>query len=320
MNEQTPLTLTCPSLNFTFQEFEVPESLKSLGGTQMHARHRFPGGRQVIQTFGAFPHDEIKWAGIIQGVGAFQRAVLLDSIRQGGQQCALSYGLWKYVGIVSALDIDVRNQSWIPYSIDFTPAQDQSQGQSSVANPSPEASLSTLSSGLALQVQLYTDSNGSNPTILASLPQITGLLSNLAAAVNAVGGTLIDVAPSFLAAQVSITTSLINALAPTGAVPAIDAGPNLVAGLVATDAAMSDLLWEQQTVYLLQQFAYLLSLPPTTVRILTVTDPCLLVLASQLYGDPAQYPTLQQANPGVPLFATGVFNLVAPALPTVAPG
>jgi hypothetical protein len=311
-NEQTPLVVTCPSLNFTFVEFEVPETLKSLGGEQMSAAHKFPGGRKVIQTFGAFPFDTIDWSGIIQGAGAFQRAILLDSIRQGGIQCALTYGVWKYVGILKQCRIDVRNQAWIPYSVVFEPAEDQSQAGASTATPSQEASFTGLSGGLANQVAVYA---GSNPTIEASLGQIISVLGNVQVALNAAGGTLAAIPSSVLAAQSATVTNLISQLAPLADVPAINATANYVAGLTTADSAMSDLLWQQKTVYLLQQLAFLLSVPPLEVNIIEVVNPCLLILASQLYGDPAQWPTLSQANNNFPIFAIGIYSLIAPASP-----
>lgn len=307
--EQTPLTLTCPNLNFSFAEFEVPETLKSLGGTQQHSRQRFPGGRQVIQTLGAFPHDSIKWSGIINGPNAFPRAILLDSIRQGGAPCTLSFGLWKYVGILSELELDVRSQGWIPYTAEFTPAEDQSQTGATVATPSPQASYNAIAGALAQQVAIYS---GSNPTILSSLSQISGVLSTVTGAIAAAGGQLAAVSSSVLAAQGATLTSLSLALAPSGPVPDVTNQVNLVAGLTATEAAMSDLLWQALTVALIQQLGFLLALPPVNVRVITVANPCLLILASQFYGDAGQWATIAAANNNFPIFATGVFNILIP--------
>lgn len=313
--EQTPLTLTCPSLNFSFTEFEVPETIRSFGGVQSHALHRYPGGRQAIQTFGAFPHDGLRWSGIIQGPNTRSRALLLDSIRSGGQQCTLSFDVWKYAGILSDLKIDLRNTGWVPYEAEFTPSEDQTQAGPYTASQSPEASFSGLSSQLSNQIVSY---DGSNPTILAALPQINSVLSVVTSSISGAGGTLAAVAPSALSQQVTAINALVTTLEPVGPVPPVTASANYVAGLVATDAAMSDLLWQQQTVYLLQELGYLLTIPPAQPRLIMVINPCLLVLASQLYGDPAQWPTLSQANNNFPIFAIGTYSLVAPAAPTVA--
>lgn len=75
---------------------------------------------------------------------------------------------------------------------------------------------------------------------------------------------------------------------------------------------MSDLLWQALTVALIQQLGFLLALPPVNVRVITVANPCLLILASQFYGDAGQWATIAAANNNFPIFATGVFNILIP--------
>lgn len=308
-SEQTPLTLTTANVVFQFQDFEVPEEL-TLGGSQQEATHQFPGGRRSVQVFGAVPPERIPFSGIIQGPGSFQRAKALDAIRISGQPCTLSYGLWKYVGILKKFDPKIKHEGWVPYTAEFLPTQDQSQAGITTAPTTPNQSLANVTSALSAMVTGY---QGSNILITSNAASIGLSITLVQSAINAAGGSIEDVTASALATQLVVLRASAIALAPLEPVPNVNATLDVVDGMITTENAMADLVWQQETVYLLQQLILLLTFPPIQPRIIAVNNPCLIILASQFYGDAGQWATIAAANNNFPIFAKGLYSLVIPA-------
>ena len=114
---------------FEFQDFEIPELLNA-GGTQTIAVHEFPGGVKTVQSLGAFP-PKLTWKGFFYGTNpagesAFLRAKQLDQLRFSGLNYLFVYGVWKWEGIITKLDINIHYQWHVEYAIEVEVIEDKS--------------------------------------------------------------------------------------------------------------------------------------------------------------------------------------------------
>jgi hypothetical protein len=134
-----------------FMNFEVPEEVDYLGGTQSLVRHKFPGGQISIQSFGAFPPDEIRWTGqlsIDPAIGALEtRITALQTMRVGAAPVLLQIGNFSYQVLVHKLAMKPRQYWWIPYEIIVVPFIDPQAQQ--LQNPQTAPNFTTGTTGLA---------------------------------------------------------------------------------------------------------------------------------------------------------------------------
>lgn len=134
-----------------FADFEVPESLESLGTKQAHKKREFPGGTITIRNLGAFPLP-LSWRGYLTGPTAFDRMAELQRLAATGQSVKLAYGRVAWQGEVIEFDARPRHEFLIPYTIHFEPTKDLSGiGTVPAGQPSPESQLSTQQGALVGQ-------------------------------------------------------------------------------------------------------------------------------------------------------------------------
>src|ERR1700685_94599 len=144
---------------FVFQDFEIPEQFKQIGGKQAHSLREFPGGLRTIYNLGFFPLP-LDWSGYFSGPNAFSRAAQLQRICVAGNLVLLSYGPWQWRGELVRFVAEPRHQFLIPYKANFEPTEDLSGiGTSPTPMPSPESQVATQMSSLNAQ------SNGSATTL-----------------------------------------------------------------------------------------------------------------------------------------------------------
>lgn len=108
--------------DIAFERHELPESL-TLGGEQVLAVRRFPGGNKSIQALGAFDVP-VEWPGEFLYEGAIDRAVALDEMRQTGEEIQLTWGQFTKKVVISDFTFQPRNQYHIPYTIKLEVVQD----------------------------------------------------------------------------------------------------------------------------------------------------------------------------------------------------
>src|ERR1700677_1260793 len=108
----------------TFYQFEVPEEIPNLFGTQKLAIHDFAGGNRTVQQLGAFPFPDISWTGEFwQGdtqsgtSSPIQRASQLNTFRVTGAQQTLQWGPFQYSVIVAEFEIIGKFQQTLKYRI-----------------------------------------------------------------------------------------------------------------------------------------------------------------------------------------------------------
>lgn len=117
----TSLLMTLGSV--LFDQFEVPEIIESLGGTQAIAEHRFPGGTITQQRFGAYP-SLLRWRGLLTGSNALFRMRELDRLRVAGEEVSFNYGDTFLLGLVVLFEASPRSQWLVPYRIEYAPRLD----------------------------------------------------------------------------------------------------------------------------------------------------------------------------------------------------
>lgn len=133
---------------------EVPDRIP-VGGQQMLAIHKLPGGQRVIDAMGRDDAD-MGWHGILRDLNAESRMHLLDGLRQSGQPIQLAFGTSSFTVIVRHFVASYERTNWIPYTIGCTVVQDNA-AQWGSAPPSLLGQLNAdLNSALGFDVAATT--------------------------------------------------------------------------------------------------------------------------------------------------------------------
>lgn len=83
---------------FTFEIDDLPDNIP-LGGEQMLAVTKFPGGYKDIQAFGVFD-DSITLTGVLNYTNAKAKAAALDKMYKSGQMYSFKIGTFKTLTVV----------------------------------------------------------------------------------------------------------------------------------------------------------------------------------------------------------------------------
>lgn len=292
----------------TFYQFEVPEEIPNLFGTQKLAIHDFAGGDRTVQQLGAFPFPDISWTGeFFQGdtqngtSSPVQRASQLNTFRVMAQPVDLVWGPFQYSVIVAEFEIIGKLQQELRYRIKVIPLVDNTTTSNQASSP----------------------------------PNTTQILGNSATGVTAATvtpvGLLVPAALRFVAAQISlaVTAAIIQA---NGSAQGITSTTQ--ASLQAQISALQ--LSLQPTIngsdYGAASGATILSASLSTLSTvlnssnvvaplttLTVTNPNLYQLAAQYYSDNTLWPLIAQQNNFQDAFPIGTFTIVIPSTSIQSP-
>lgn len=270
-------------------QLEIPSRLSSLGGTQDHAIHIFPGGYKTVQALGAFPH-ELRWRGILLGGNASPRSFELDTLRRSGATGYLKLGPWLWKGLVTAYLADFLHQNYITYEMSFEPTSD-------LTATTPQVTQSTAPSMAALLQQI-------NATYLAS----TSLLSlasqaALSTFANTVQGFIFQASTGGASLSSGDILSITKAQATAQAALAVDAissNPQVAAQALGAQGAANTLV------------AGLLTQQVQTT--LQVVNPNLVSLAAQYLGDASRWSEIANMNGLNDIEPTGMYALAIPTI------
>lgn len=116
------LKLKGGSKTITFDIHELPEQIP-LGGEQLLAVHKFPGGYKSIQALGAFD-EAVEWSGEFLYEEAMDRAAELDSMRRAGKQLTLSWGPISLPVVIASFTYQPQNKYSVPYTIKLEVCQE----------------------------------------------------------------------------------------------------------------------------------------------------------------------------------------------------
>jgi len=287
-----------------FFGFEVPERLEKLFGQQKMAVHDFPStgaGIRTIQTLGSFPFPEINWKGIffdgqVASGDAFYRANQLNIYKTQGSPQTLIWGPFNYQVIVKEFEITGRLKQQLDYEIKVVPFIDKTGS----SNTSP-ASSSSLQIAFDANTGVTTAATSSIAGLLAAnlIGQAVSIANNISLTLALQGGNLGNQS-AYTASQTAIA-NLQSDLAP------VINGANYGAATAAT--ILSSALFALSTA---------LSAPitGTPLATITVSNPNLMALASQYYGNTDLWPLIAVANNLQDVFPIGTFTLVIPKATT----
>lgn len=101
---------------------EVPERIQ-FGGEQQLIVHKLPGGGRIVNAMG---RDDmpLTWSGYLEGQAANSRAMLLDGLRQSGQQITLAWSIYSFTVVVQHFVATYTRDIWIPYEISCVVVRD----------------------------------------------------------------------------------------------------------------------------------------------------------------------------------------------------
>lgn len=287
------MTLFLQIDDVVLSNFEIPETIGDIGGTQSLVKHEFPGGLITIDTLGAFPHP-IKWTGLMSGADAFSRAQILDRKRALGNEVVLSYGPFAWSGVISAFKAMPKHEYLVPYEIMFEPIEDLSGiGTIPFGGVSLEAALSGAlgniddliggTDGFDLPGDLADAAGGLVTLVNAALLNGNGTVSGISTA----DGLAITAACGALNA-LALPYSLGDD--PTAASPALD--------LSAQSSGVD----------------FIINSVNAGVRQVRAINPNLFAVAAQYLGDATRWTDIAAAS-GIPMDPqpVGAFTLTVPA-------
>lgn len=333
------LSLATPNGGFVFTEAEVPEGI-SFGGQQMLHTHQLVGGRRIIDAMG--PDDApLTWSGLFLYQSALSRARFLDTLRQQGGKCTLSWDELRYSVIISDFHADYRKPYRIPYSITFEVIEDLTQPVNAVPAITPAQAIAqdmaraksifaclgdTTLSGLgdSLQSALGKVSAAVQP-IAAGLKQITDVAAGVAQCAGEIANGVTDavaaVAAPFAAFDAQVQRLITNAETAVSSVATIGgiAPGNSVAQAVGkaltqvNSAVQLPELYELQSISKRMQANMHSIQAPTSPKTVTAGGGNLYQIAAQQYGDASRWTDIAKANGLSDPNLTGFKTLVIPA-------
>lgn len=130
----------------SFYDFEIPAGV-TFGGKQLLALHQLTDGRRVIDCMG--PGDtDIEFSGICSGPEASLRARLLNSLRNAGSPLSLTWDTFIYSVVLSRVQFDYRNPTWMPFSVSCIVLRDESRPfPAQTASPVTDITSDIVSAG-----------------------------------------------------------------------------------------------------------------------------------------------------------------------------
>lgn len=316
----TPLTLTDPSGNvFTFQDFEIPESI-SVGSRQGTSVHTLVGGKRIVDTLGPIPVSP-GWAGEFIGANALTRFLYLKTQCDQAVLFQLEWSQFAYTGVIAAIEADFMQETRVAYRLSFLVEVDLT----TPVNPNVDPSIDDA---------IFGDQDAAN-SLAATVNDgiLSGLLNDLDNAISAIS--------SFAKA----TTQVINSvLTPLKAVQdrvqvLIASSENSIKNLttfggvfpnnpVAQNAAsMSgsvNTFTQAGALYPLSSVLSRMgsnlgnlagSTPAPQTKTVTVSGGTLYQVSADEYGDPTLWNTIAQANGLTDPVLSGLVTLKIPPKP-----
>ena len=268
---------------------EIPSRLNDLGGIQKSAVHEFPGGYRTIQPLGSFP-EPLNWRGTFLGGNAFARHFQMDALRRNGATAYLTYGPWRWQGILTRFQTEARYQNYCAYRATFEPAVDlTASGQAQ--KPSPSQAANTMTQLLTQVQQQYQAYSVLSAESQAALIAYAAVVVPLIQAYGE-GSTQLD------SADTLALTEATGAVTAALALDALSTNPEVTYSASSTGSYVNAIT---STLSLVGA--------QTTIQ---VVNPNLAQLAAQYYGDATQWRILANANNLIDMQPSGTYSLVIP--------
>lgn len=326
--ESVVLTLTsADGTSIVFEASEVPEHIP-FGGDQMVAVHQFVGGKRQVDTLG--PSDApITWSGIFFGPIAQYRARYLDTLRRNGQPVTITWGQWRYIGVISKFIGTIRQPWNIPYTITVIVQQDEVrpiptavtslvqamaddyEGASCLSSAIGDSELTSLMGSISSGIDTFTQAvNSFTAPIAAASACITQAVQTVQATLQAL---IAPIARAQARVQ-SLISSVDSAVGLLSTVGTASTSPPLEAQAL---LAGSNTVSTAQPLYALsgvlgRMGANAAKTPRNSAKSVTVVGGTLYGLAAQHYGDASQWGVIAQANGLTDPVIQGVQTLTIP--------
>lgn len=294
---------------FAFANTEVPASLP-FGGDQQMRVHDHPGGVRVVDMMGAFPSD-ITWSGLFLGEQARTRALALKDIWRAGKVVPLTWDRFSYDVVVASLNIDFARFYNIPYRITCKAVKDNG-----TVAPDPADSIDS---------QIRADAVAAEKR--SALQTLRTSITTAATAVR----EKVDAVKSFVNAGLAEVTAVRNAVtnlrtevlaAKTFAEQTYGAGLAIGSTIAGGADDLTGFAHVMAVCALAGRMDANLSAVSQDGAIVTTGGADLFRMASETYGDPAEWIAIVAANPGLggDPSPVGVKDIVVPRRPTGAGG
>lgn len=139
--------------DFTFQDFEIPDSI-TIGGAQLLALHKLPGGERIIDSLGR-DDAPLAWEGLLRGTEAYNRAKYLDAYRIKGDPLTLTWDTFRYRVVVHEFTAKYERKWHIPYRITLEVIEDLTTPVTKIAT---DKSLDTVINDSVAEAVSLTES------------------------------------------------------------------------------------------------------------------------------------------------------------------
>ena len=300
--------------DFQFARFEVPERIP-FGGEQKLIVHELVGGARVIDAMGEEPAP-LEWSGFFVGEDALDRALYLDGLRKVGGALPLTWSELAYTVVIRGFHCDFERFYRLPYRIQLEVVSDDTSPITTIAQPSPEQSVSDdLNAAADLSHEVGDDG-------------LTSIMANLAIAAVALG-SLTTAAPSTLntllqpiaaaRARAQDLMAVSDAALASSAVGGVTVGASVaeqaaaLTGQVEATTTLPTLLNLDRT---LGRLATNLQTINGGQKSVTTGGGNLYALAAQQYGDPMGWTSIAAANGLFDPELFGITTLAVPPAPT----
>ena len=305
--------------DFTFADFEVPESIP-FGGEQMLAVKKLVGGARVIDAMGA-DDMALDWGGRLRGPSALNRALYLDGLRRAGKPLKLTWSALAYTVIVKRFSCTFERSYELPYTISCEVVSDDT-------TPIVTISAVTVDDQVSADVATATSYGAriGDPTLTSTLVSLAAAVSAVSSFVGATEDELLSVAIPISAAQLRAAALITaeNATISTGAtfcgVAAGGEPDALAASLSGYSAAMTALASLYGLSAILTRMSVNLQADGASGGVLTQAGGNLYAIAAEAYGDPAEWTSLAEANNLSDPLLTGINQIRIPVQPDGAGG
>ncbi|QYY44786.1 LysM peptidoglycan-binding domain-containing protein (plasmid) [Aneurinibacillus thermoaerophilus] len=122
----------------------APENFP-LGGEQIIATHKLPGGGIIKQPRGYFPADGHEWEGTFDGPDAYQKAAQLEKYCRSGESVQVSFHTFSFFCFVQKFEWPWTRKDWIDFTIKLERDMSKtvSATKTSTANAQKTSTVST---------------------------------------------------------------------------------------------------------------------------------------------------------------------------------
>ncbi len=332
------LTLETPAGPFVFLGAEVPEHIAT-GGRHMLSVHRLIGGKRIVNALGP-DESAIAFSGIFAYEGT-ARSDFLDSLRQRGDVCTLTWDNRRYLVIVAQYQSVYHKPYLLEYSIGLLVVSNEMALVDAVPPVTPtqqlRADLNTVSAragclgnstlaGIASSVSSAMDSmeaalrpmaNGLKAvsTVVGDMAQCADQVANaIETATAAVAAPVAQLLANTQALISNSEAAISEAVSFGGIVPG-----NPVAQSVGTYMSQLNTMNELPALYEISNVSQRMQLnlanagPTATAKTVTVGGGTLYDVAASQYGDATKWTDIATANGLSDPMLSGINTLTIPA-------